>query len=344
GLKADEKRLRQVLINLLGNALKFTDQGSVTLRVSVMGHSAEKEAALRFEIIDTGVGLTPENLEKIFQPFEQVGDTHRQIEGTGLGLAITRQLVTLMGGELQVKSQAGHGSTFWFEATFPIVGAEARSSAAALEPRIRGYRGERRTILIVDDKEINCLVLRDFLEPLGFNTILATDGRAEVEQARQTKPDMILTDLIMPVMTGFEAVSQIRQIPEIKDTPIIAISASTFEMNVKESRLAGCDSSLPKPVDEQKLLGLLQELMNLEWEYEELVDEALTKAQTLDGDALIPPPVETLEALYELVTLGFISQIKIMLAQIANQDQRYNAFAQKMTQFANVGDEQKMIS
>ncbi|MCP4996089.1 MAG: serine/threonine protein kinase, partial [Gammaproteobacteria bacterium] len=164
GLKADEKRLRQVLINLLGNALKFTDQGSVTLRVSVMGHSSEKEAALRFEIIDTGVGLTPENLEKIFQPFEQVGDTDRQIEGTGLGLAITRQLVTLMGGELHVKSQAGQGSTFWFEATFPIVAAEVRSSAAA-PLRVRGYKGARRAILIVDGKEVNCLVLRDFLEP-----------------------------------------------------------------------------------------------------------------------------------------------------------------------------------
>ncbi|MCP5074856.1 MAG: response regulator, partial [Rhodobacteraceae bacterium] len=169
--------------------------------------------------------------------------------------------------------------------------AAARHSEVERERRIRGYKGARRTILIVDDKEVNCLVLRDFLEPLGFTTILAADGQAEVEQARTTQPDMILTDLVMPVMTGFEAVAQIRQIPEIKDTPIIAISASAFEMNVEESRLAGCDSFLPKPVDEQKLLDLLQALMNLEWEYEERVDEALNTAQTLDGDALIPPPV-----------------------------------------------------
>ncbi len=187
------------------------------------------------------------------------------------------------------------------------------------------------------------LVLRDFLEPLGFTTIVASDGQDEVERARQTQPDMILTDLVMPVMTGFEAVAQIRQIPEIKDTPIIAISASAFEMNVEESRLAGCDSFLPKPVDEHTLLDLLQALMNLEWEYEERVDETLHTAQTHDGDALIPPPVDTLEALYELVTVGFISQIKIVMEQLANQDQKYTAFAQKMIQFANVGDEHNMI-
>ena len=170
GIRADEKRLRQVLLNLLGNAVKFTDCGTVTLSVSLVKPEKDnsEEQTLRFEVKDTGVGIKPEELAKIFQPFEQVGDVKRRGAGTGLGLTISRQLVELMGGEIQVSSEFGKGTTFWFEASFPVAQAVTTSDQLTESKRIVGYKGKPRQILVVDDKEENRLVLQNMLEPLGF--------------------------------------------------------------------------------------------------------------------------------------------------------------------------------
>ncbi|MDY7020637.1 MAG: PhnD/SsuA/transferrin family substrate-binding protein, partial [Cyanobacteriota bacterium] len=170
GIKADEKRLRQILLNLLGNAVKFTDQGEVILRVSQI-ESEDKFAKICFEVIDTGVGISAEQMQKIFQPFEQVGDIKRRADGTGLGLTITRQLVELMGSQLQVKSEIDKGSTFWFNVNFPI--AETLTQSLSKSSRnIIGYQGKPHTILVVDDKVENRLVLQGILEPVGFKVIL----------------------------------------------------------------------------------------------------------------------------------------------------------------------------
>jgi hypothetical protein len=272
GVRADEKRLRQVLINLLGNAVKFTDRGKVLFKVSAIDKenaiaSLPRRQKVRFEVIDTGIGISPSDLEKIFQPFEQIGDRERQRGGTSLGLAFSKQLVEQMGSQLQVSSQQGRGSTFWFDLILPVIEV-ASETRPNLTKRVKGYLGKRRRILVVDDKQENRSLLLSLLKPLGFEIAMAKDGEQGLTLARQLKPDLILTDLFMGVKTGLMMAREIRQTDEIKDVPIIAVSASTTEMMEEASRRVGCNAFLPKPIDEQKLFALLQEYLQLEWIYE----------------------------------------------------------------------------
>ncbi|MGB0387961.1 MAG: ATP-binding protein [Ardenticatenaceae bacterium] len=349
GVRADQKRLHQVLLNLLDNAVKFTFRGNVTLKVSCRGNTSPTQrghpprqddtVTLRFEVLDTGVGMSSEQLEKIFLPFEQVGDATQRAKGTGLGLAITRQLVTLMGGEIHVESELGVGSRFWFELTLPLVGIKQQAKSEKTNKRIIGYKGPKKRILVADDKPENRLLLRDLLSPLGFEITEAENGQQEVQLARQMPPDLILTDLVMPVMSGFEAVKEIRTF--MADVPIIAISASVFEMDQKQSLIAGCDAFLPKPLDESKLLHLILTLLQLEWRYEEIepatdaTDEPLTSP-------LIAPPAEELETLHQLAFAGRMSALRRRVAKLEQMDSQYTPFADQIRQFARLFDEEKI--
>jgi signal transduction histidine kinase len=270
-VRTDEKRLRQVLLNLLGNAVKFTETGIVTFRVSAIdpieNNNLQRSQKIRFDIIDTGVGISRTQLEQIFEPFKQVGSPQTKSEGTGLGLSISKHLVELMGANLQVESQLGRGSHFWFEASFPIVEATAELVKDRDLQNIIGYAGERRIILIVDDKAENRLVLQELLQPLGFIIITAENGQKGLEVAREVRPDLILTDVFMGVKTGFAMTREIRQSTQLKYIPVIAISASTFEVLGLESELAGCDALLQKPFGEEELLALMARHLNLQWNY-----------------------------------------------------------------------------
>ncbi len=327
GIKADDKRLRQVLLNLLGNAIKFTDQGYVELNVKTDKLDSES-IKICFEIIDTGVGMTPEQISRIFQPFEQVGDIKRRAEGMGLGLAITQQLVQLMGSRLQVKSLPGEGSTFWFETVFSIV-ATATQLSVKIPGQIVGYHGKERTILIVDDKEENRLVLQSMLEPLGFKIVLGEDGQQEVELTQKIQPDLILTDLVMPVKTGFEAIQEIRQLSRFQNLPIIAISASLMNSDQDQSRIVGCNDFLPKPIDEKKLLTLLEKYLQLEWIYEQLEEIDLGSSEIME----IPPDNE-ISKFHELAKRGLFSQIKQQAETLKQKDTKYKIFTTKLTQMA----------
>ena len=348
GIKADEKRLRQVLLNLLGNAVKFTDNGTVTLKVSLVNSkeaTTDTEQQIRFEIIDTGVGMNLQQLDKIFQPFEQVGDVKRRGAGTGLGLAISRQLVELMGGELQVSSELGRGSTFWFEAAFPFIEQVVAGDELSPQTRVTGYKGKRRHILIVDDKLENRLVLQSMLEPLGFEVTLAEDGQQEIDLAQKLKPDCILTDLVMPVKTGFEAVQEIRQIAELRDIPIIAISASVLDLDRAKSKMFGCDSFLPKPVEELKLLAVLQEHLELDWVCEEIAELPIDSATALEtvGSILVAPPLEEMEILYELAMLGSMKKIRERAMHLEELDRQYAPLAAKLKNLARGFQEKAII-
>ena len=351
GIQADEKRLRQVLLNLLGNAIKFTDYGTVTLSVSsLQQHQSENgslKQTLRFEVQDTGVGMNPEQLAKIFQPFEQVGDVQRRGAGTGLGLTISQQLVALMGGEIQVSSELGQGSTFWFEASFAVVEEVKAQDTLTPQRRIVGYQGKRQHILVIDDKQENRLVLQNMLEPLGFEITLGEDGQQEIDLAQKLKPDCILTDLVMPVKTGFEAVREIREISEIQDVIIIAISASVLDMDRAKSRLMGCNSFLPKPVEEEKLLALLQEYLQLEWIYEDIeesssADRITTKAAA--AQTLVAPPPEEMEILYELAMLGSMKKIRERAIYLAELDEQYRPLAAKLQDLAQGFQEKAIVN
>ncbi len=336
GVRADEKRLRQVLINLLGNAVKFTDQGHVTLNVSVVdetngtGAGVEfPQATIRFEVIDTGVGISPEQLERIFLPFEQEGDVERRAEGTGLGLAISRRLVEAMGSQVYVESKPGEGSTFWFDVTLPVITVDLDTPTTA-KTDIVGYEGPKRKILIVDDKAYNRLVLVNLLEPLGFEIVVASDGQEEVIMARSTRPDLILTDLVMPVMTGFEAVQEIRQIPELQVVPIIAVSASVFDMDQQKSKLAGCDDFLPKPVYAEKLFELVETHLALKWVYK----DTAPREKDLSLSPFLPPPSEELDILFDLAMRGNMQRVRERAAKIAQADDKYRPFANQLRQLA----------
>ncbi|WP_325481534.1 ATP-binding protein [Piscinibacter sp.] len=261
-VEADETQLRQVLLNLLGNATKFTDHGSVRLHVARLSGDAA-QVRLRFEVRDTGLGIGEEDLKTLFQPFQQVGDIERRRGGTGLGLAISRRLVRLMGGDIEVSSTLGQGSSFRFDLTLPL----ARSHETSAGERVAtGYAGERKKVLVVDDVIENRMVLVDMLQPLGFVTYEAGDGRAGLEQAQAVKPDMILMDNVMPVMNGLEATRRLRALPVFKDVPVIAISASASQSDMDEAAQAGATDFLPKPFRAAQLLSLLERHLGLRFD------------------------------------------------------------------------------
>ena len=341
GIHADEKRLRQVLINLLGNAIKFTHQGSVTFKVQVIGQESNANGQtnykIRFQVIDTGTGITSEQAEKIFQPFEQVGNQKQQSEGTGLGLAISQKIVLLIGGQIQVESEFGKGSTFWFEAKLPESKDWAKVSRVVEQGTIIGYQGQRRTILIADDRWENRSVIVNLLEPVGFTVVEASQGEEGWEQALAHKPDLIITDLVMPILDGFELINRLRESGQFKEIAIIASSASVFAIDQHKSIDVGADVFLPKPVEAETLLEMLRQFLQLEWIFDGKVD-AIKKTYTggLDQpNEMIYPAKEVLQQLLELAQDGDIQSILEITQQLSVADEQLSIFAQQIIQLAS---------
>lgn len=342
-VQADDTRLRQVLLNLLGNAIKFTSQGQVCLRVLCLdpGQAGESKhrptvTRLRFEVHDTGCGIEQDQLDRIFAPFEQVGDVSMRAEGTGLGLTISRQLVQMMGGELHAQSPAADawsenvpGSTFWFELSLPL----AETIIEVDQPFTRvitGYRGPKRKMLIVDDIESNRMLLMNLLEPIGFEIAQARDGLEAVAQAKAGVPDIILIDLRMPVLDGWEAIGQIRQVPLLSQTCIIAVSASVTQADRSRGRTVGVDDFLVKPIEWDRLVDLLAQHLNLQWNYA-ADDGAFGKDDIPAPEAPFKaPPKKEMEELYELARMGKISQLITRARDLGQANAPYQAFAEKL--------------
>ncbi|TAF85794.1 MAG: hybrid sensor histidine kinase/response regulator [Oscillatoriales cyanobacterium] len=331
GVLADEKRLRQVLINLLSNAIKFTNQGSVTFLVErVETTDLQDFCTLRFSVKDTGVGITPQQLEQIFQPFEQVGDIKKQSEGTGLGLAISHKIVSLMGSEIKVESISGEGSTFSFEVELPEEKDWAADSRVVSQGTILGYAGKRRKILLIDDRWENRSVLLNLLEPIGFKIIEASDGQEGLQQVLQTAPDLIITDLSMPVMDGFEFLHSLRSHPELQHHIVLVSSASVFEIDRLNSIKAGGNNFLPKPIQAEILLEQVQKYLKLEWIYQDPKDEQLWE---LDVAQEIKPPSDAiLTQLAQLAKMGDLEEVMEVAQQISDGDNA--AFVRELIQMA----------
>ncbi|MEG4813719.1 ATP-binding protein [Microcoleus sp. K5-D4] len=333
GIITDEKRLRQVLLNLLGNSIKFTDKGSVTLKVEVIeSNAARLLPQLKFQAIDTGVGIASDQVNKLFQAFEQVGDRKRHAEGTGLGLAISQRIVELMGGKIQVESHLGIGSNFYFEIALPIATDWAQKSSVKDGRTIIGYEGPPRHILIVDDRWENRSVLANLLEPLGFTFTEAENGQEGLEKAIEKLPDLVITDLAMPVMDGFEMLKQLRKSEDIKHLRVIVSSASVAEIDQQKSLDMGGDDFLAKPVDAEELLTLLAKHLQLIWKYD--VTELTTSNNEVSTKELIPPSAADLQILLELAEDGFLIELAETAAQIGQKDQRYQLFIQQVIQLA----------
>ena len=329
-IRVDARRLRQVLLNLLSNAVKFTDHGSVKLAVA-----RSAAGALRFEVHDSGVGVDARQREVIFQPFEQTGDAHRRRGGTGLGLAITRQFLNLMGGDIAVEDARGGGSIFWFELNLPT--AEGMLEPAAPQLQVSGYEGARRTVLVADDVPENRVLAVDMLERLGFRMLEAADGYEAVAQATAFHPDLILMDILLPVMDGLEATRMLRQLPGLERVPVIAMSAGASSIDRERYLAAGLNELLPKPIDYDSLLERIESLLQLRW----VVDAAPPAVAAPDSAMVVPPPAE-MAALHQLARIGNMHDILRRAEHIATLDARFGPFVARLSTLA-AGFESKAL-
>jgi len=360
-IRADEKRLGQILINLLGNAVRYTSKGGIVFRVCPVSESSgsftpEKSGQVKicFQVEDTGSGIPEDKLEEIFTPFRQLGNFTHRAEGAGLGLSISRSLVRMMGGDVHVKSTPGKGSTFCFELKFEhsVPEKKAHVSEPAL---ITGFRGNRRKILVVDDNRENRLVLLHLLGPLGFTVADAANGLEAVKLAAEFVPDLILMDLVMPVMDGFEASRKIRENQALRDTVIIAVSASTAisaEHIRTEFRL---HDYIRKPFLAADLLDRLSHYLGLQWIYEGEEKEEKTEenqiADSVDASPVsgsenkenegefVIPPVSEIRKLGELAADGNFRQLQDCMDEIVRTAAQYKPFCTRLKTLADTLDE-----
>ncbi|KQU76969.1 MULTISPECIES: ATP-binding protein [unclassified Rhizobacter] len=303
-VNADAKRLRQILINLLSNAVRFTDRGIVTLKLDYRLELA------RFEVVDTGIGIAVQDQERIFLPFERGSAGRRTGEpGTGLGLTITHLLTQLMGGELSLKSAPGQGSTF----TARLYLREIR---APMLPRrthrpVTGYLGPRRSLLVVDDQPTQRQMLAGLLMPLGFRIREAASGRECLESVLDDCPDAVLLDVSMDDMDGWQTARQIRA-AGLLHVPILMVSANAFENQADKLAAAGCQGFVDKPVIESELLGMLQRHLQIEWLAElALPNWAVPGAPERAGATALP--AELIGDLIRLVRLGHLQGVQAAL-------------------------------
>jgi signal transduction histidine kinase/DNA-binding NarL/FixJ family response regulator len=347
GIEADEKRLRQVLINLLGNAIKFTDKGSVTFKVEVVDNVEAKQLPIqkiRFLVKDTGVGMDSEQLEKIFLPFEQVGNIKKQAEGTGLGLTISQKIVSLMGNTIKVQSQVGEGSAFWFVVEISQAKEWATVARVSQKGSIIGFTGEKHKILVVDDRWENRSVIVNLLEPIGFELAEADNGQDGLTKTTEFQPDLIITDISMPEINGLEMIQHLRDSPDLKNLKVIVSSASVFDADKQKSLDAGANDFMPKPVEASDLFEKLQTHLELEWIYEQKGAIPFSQGfkntqQGKDPSAvnkieIVPPPPLELAQLYELALKGRVKAILKQSEEIKQMDEKYAPFAQEIYQLA----------
>lgn len=341
GVVVDEKRLRQVLINLVGNAVKFTDGGGVSLRVEVLEGTAAA-VILRFTVLDSGIGIPAEKLPQLFQAFEQVGDRHRNVEGTGLGLAISQRILALMGSKIQVRSELGQGSEFFFTVTLPLsddwttqryqlkdtqrlVGYK-RLDAATPKPR-------RCNLLVVDDRWENRSVLVNLLQPLGFTVREADNGQVALAMMATEPPDLVITDLVMPVMDGYGFIQAVRRHPTWRSLPIIVSSASVSSHDQQAALDQGGDAFLTKPVDAHQLFELLPQYLPITWVFDQSPgpDQAVLPRPTA---VMLPDPAVLID-LFNKAQAGDIKVLREALNALLAQGDRYAPFVTPLLHLAS---------
>uniref|UniRef100_UPI0035B3075C ATP-binding response regulator n=1 Tax=Pseudomonas panipatensis TaxID=428992 RepID=UPI0035B3075C len=324
-VQADAKRLRQILINLLGNAVRFTNRGAVVLRVDC------RHEVVRFEVEDTGIGIAPQDQERIFQPFERGSAGRRASEaGTGLGLTITSLLTSLMGGELTLRSAVGQGSTFSVRLYLREIKAPVARTLRHLRP-IVGYLDPRRTLLVVDDQPIQRQLLASLLLPLGFIMREAASGRECLEILQQHRPDAVLLDINMDDLNGWQTAQLIRSNVG-PDLPIIFVSADPFENRPELLEAVGCQGFVSKPVIESELLDLLARVLQLEWVHESNLPHTpeVPSVKREPADKL-PLPDELRHSLIGLARMGNASGLRGLLRSSAEQEPAIAEMLQSLT-------------
>lgn len=290
----DEKRVRQIFINILGNALKFTNQGWIKVQVSY------KNNKLNATIEDSGIGMNPEEKKLIFKPFEQIGEEKNKYEGTGLGLAITKELIEKMDGTIKVSSEKDIGTTFSFDIYLEKTDSEKKQlKTEYLELKEIKSKKDDIKILVADDTKVNRDLLVQLLNSFNLKTIEANDGLEVLEKCKQNHFDLIFMDILMPNLNGLETTSILKQNENYKNIPIVAISANVFEDDKQKALKAGANKFLTKPFEEKDIIITLKEFLDLEFIYKEIevskhikLDKTLSKqiidaASRLDGITIL---------------------------------------------------------
>ncbi|HEY9599361.1 MAG TPA: response regulator, partial [Cyanophyceae cyanobacterium] len=289
---------------------------------------------IRFQVEDTGIGIPPDQLEKIFLPFEQVGDKSRHSEGTGLGLAITQKILEMMGSQIFVESTPQVGSTFWFDVDLPSVSTQKNLTPVKSITTIINYSGEKRKILVVDDRWENCAVIINMLEPIGFELVEAANGQEGLEKAIEFQPDLILVDLVMPVMDGYQMTRQLRQFPELQNTIVIAISANAFEADCQKSLDAGCNDFLPKPIQAEELLKKIKNYLNLSWIYDNPEELESSQNPPSSSREIVIPPRNELLALHQAVLTGDVEGVEYESIRLQDVSPDYIPFVIRVLELA----------
>jgi len=334
----DQKRLRQVLINLLGNAIKFTERGEVTFEVSLVQSASSAtgdRCLIRFAVRDTGIGMSAQQLSRVFLPFEQVSDPSYHSQGTGLGLTISQKIVHQMGGRLEVESQLGQGSCFSFELWFPQASTwlEEKQPTLAL---CHGYTGLRRRLLIVDDTGANRLTLCQLLGDLGFEVLEANHGDEALRLALEQSIDLVVTDLQMPGLDGVELIRRFRAIPALAQVPIFVASASLLVEERDRCLAAGCNDVLDKPIETEILLARLQEYLNLEWvdESDSHLTDVAEMSTVSDLEPMVFPDSQQLDELTHLAKRGSLKRLIEVADQFRLDNPQLEPFVQYLNQLA----------
>jgi len=323
---ADEGKLREVLINLLGNAVKFTEEGGIALRVG-MNREDPEDMRLLMEVEDTGVGIGEEEIGRLFRHFEQTTSGVQSQAGRGLGLAISRQYVRLMGGDITVTSQVGKGSVFRAEVHIDkaeMAPIEAAGPAArrvmGLEPGQPEFR-----ILVVDDKETNRLLLSKMLEGVGFVVREAGNGWETIAVFEEWDPDLIFMDMVMPGMDGYEATRRIKAAEGGGETAIVAITASAFEEDREKVLATGADDFVRKPFREDELFEKIKEQLRVEYVYAEEEAPESTSPETpgptpLTRESLVELPSELVDGIREATTRLDLRRLNGLIDRVAEYD------------------------
>jgi signal transduction histidine kinase/ActR/RegA family two-component response regulator len=312
-VRSDVAKLRQILINLLGNAAKFTLTGGVTLRASAT--STEKRPRLRFEVEDTGVGIAPSELERVFVPFEQTRSGVAAQTGTGLGAAISRDLARLLGGELDVRSTLGVGTTFVLELPVDVEAGVGKSIppppagvVTAVEP------GQRiPTVMVVDDDATNRALLLDVLGRVGIAVVEASDGTVAVDTFRRRGVDLVFMDVKMPLMDGTEATARIRSTESGRHVPIVMLSASVLRFDQESVLATGANAFIAKPFREDEIWSALERHLGLRL-LREVPPVDAPRALPITREEVAALGADTVAALREALDLGYIARIPSLLA------------------------------
>ncbi len=302
----DKQRFRQILINLISNAIKYTERGQVRLEVSYRNQVAI------FKIIDTGVGISEAHTDLIFQPFEQIRNAHTQaLGGTGLGLTISRTLTELMGGEITFESTLGEGSTFYLRLMFPSI-TEQESTLPNNEKQILAYEGEQQTILIVDDEISQQTLLAELLRPIGFNILVANNANVGLDLVAQNTIDLITLDVRMPELSGWDMLEELRTKNHF--TPVLMVSANARDMDSSKAQNAQHNGYISKPFNIDLLIDKIGQLLSLTWVYE---------VEQLDSDYVIdqrgPATPDHYRELITLAEIGYLSGFNSKFGEIQKQ-------------------------